>query len=330
MLVERLRRVAQRRRSGAGRRLRGHADRGGPVPGAARAVPGGGRGLRPDGRTGGAARAVDRHRRGRAHGRRRVRRRGPAADEADDGRRRRGRGSRTGASWPIPAIDITDGQGPVPRPCATSLARGGATRERRRVRTSRPRTSRQLRRVARAALEAILLVVDEPVNEVVLARSCRRRRPTCGRELCRALAASTTAAVRTRLRAARGRRRMAVLHRARRTPRCVERFVVDGQQARLTQAALETLAVVAYRQPVSRARVSAVRGVNVDGVIRTLVLAGPDRGVRDGRGERSAPLPDDQLLPGAARAELAGRTAPAGAYLPDIETMDIDSVSPSG
>ena len=49
---------------------------------------------------------------------------------------------------------------------------------------------------------------------------------------------------------------------------------MDGQQARLTQAALETLAVVAYRQPVSRARISAVRGVNVDGVIRTLVSRG--------------------------------------------------------
>lgn len=54
----------------------------------------------------------------------------------------------------------------------------------------------------------------------------------------------------------------------------VERFVLDGQQARLTQAALETLAVVAYKQPVSRARVSAVRGVNVDGVIRTLLSRG--------------------------------------------------------
>ena len=54
----------------------------------------------------------------------------------------------------------------------------------------------------------------------------------------------------------------------------VERFVSDGQEIRLTQAALETLAVVAYRQPVSRARVSAVRGVNCDGVMRTLVLRG--------------------------------------------------------
>jgi segregation and condensation protein B len=54
----------------------------------------------------------------------------------------------------------------------------------------------------------------------------------------------------------------------------VEGFVLDGQQARLTQAALETLAVVAYKQPVSRARVSAIRGVNVDGVMRTLVARG--------------------------------------------------------
>jgi segregation and condensation protein B len=54
----------------------------------------------------------------------------------------------------------------------------------------------------------------------------------------------------------------------------VESFVLDGQQARLTQAALETLAVIAYKQPVSRARVSAIRGVNVDGVIRTLVTRG--------------------------------------------------------
>jgi segregation and condensation protein B len=54
----------------------------------------------------------------------------------------------------------------------------------------------------------------------------------------------------------------------------VERFVHDGHEVRLTQAALETLAVVAYRQPVNRARVSAVRGVNCDGVMRTLVLRG--------------------------------------------------------
>lgn len=54
----------------------------------------------------------------------------------------------------------------------------------------------------------------------------------------------------------------------------VERYVLDGQHARLSQAALETLAVVAYRQPVTRSRISAIRGVNVDGVVRTLVTRG--------------------------------------------------------
>jgi segregation and condensation protein B len=54
----------------------------------------------------------------------------------------------------------------------------------------------------------------------------------------------------------------------------VELFLQDGQRSRLTQAALETLAVIAYRQPVTRSRVSAIRGVNVDGVVRTLISRG--------------------------------------------------------
>lgn len=54
----------------------------------------------------------------------------------------------------------------------------------------------------------------------------------------------------------------------------VERFVLEGRNARLSKAALETLAIVAYKQPVSRAQVAAVRGVNVDGVMRTLVQHG--------------------------------------------------------
>lgn len=54
----------------------------------------------------------------------------------------------------------------------------------------------------------------------------------------------------------------------------VEKFILDGQQAKLTTASLETLAVIAYRQPISRARVGAVRGVNVDGVVRTLLTRG--------------------------------------------------------
>lgn len=54
----------------------------------------------------------------------------------------------------------------------------------------------------------------------------------------------------------------------------VEQFLLDGAQTKLSRAALETLAVVAYRQPCTRSQVSAVRGVNVDGVMRTLALRG--------------------------------------------------------
>ncbi|MGU3437455.1 SMC-Scp complex subunit ScpB [Actinomycetes bacterium M1A6_2h] len=54
----------------------------------------------------------------------------------------------------------------------------------------------------------------------------------------------------------------------------VEKLLLDGARSKLTRAALETLAVIAYRQPVTRARVSAVRGVNVDGVMRTLLARG--------------------------------------------------------
>lgn len=56
--------------------------------------------------------------------------------------------------------------------------------------------------------------------------------------------------------------------------RAVEKFVKEGHSSRLSQAGLETLAVVAYRQPVSRGRIAAIRGVNVDGVVRTLMNRG--------------------------------------------------------
>ncbi len=65
----------------------------------------------------------------------------------------------------------------------------------------------------------------------------------------------------------------------------VTRYVLEGQHGRLTQAALETLAVVAYLQPVTRSRISAVRGVNVDGVVRTLLAR--DLIVETGRDEAS-------------------------------------------
>jgi segregation and condensation protein B len=123
----------------------------------------------------------------------------------------------------------------------------------------------------RAALEAIMLVADEPIPEVLLAQVLERPRGEVGAAL-RELREEYTAQGRGfDLREVAGGWRFYT--RSDCAP-LVERFIRDGQEVRLTQAALETLAVVAYRQPVSRARVSAVRGVNCDGVMRTLVLRG--------------------------------------------------------
>ena len=122
-----------------------------------------------------------------------------------------------------------------------------------------------------SSLEAILLVADEPVPEIVLAQVLERPREVIGAAL-RDLAASYMAQRRGfDLREVAGGWRYYT--RPEFAP-VVEKFVRDGQEVRLTQAALETLAVVAYRQPVGRAQVSAVRGVNCDGVIRTLTLRG--------------------------------------------------------
>jgi segregation and condensation protein B len=123
----------------------------------------------------------------------------------------------------------------------------------------------------RMSLEAVLLVADEPVTEATLAEVTRQPEADVGVAL-RDLAAGYTAEQRGfDLREVAGGWR---LYTRDECAAVVERFVSDGQEIRLTQAALETLAVVAYRQPVSRARVSAVRGVNCDGVMRTLVLRG--------------------------------------------------------
>jgi segregation and condensation protein B len=123
----------------------------------------------------------------------------------------------------------------------------------------------------RACLEAVLLVVDEPVPDVLLAQVLERPRDEVATEL-RSLADAYTAEGRGfDLREVAGGWR---LYTREQCAPVVERFLRDGQEVRLTQAALEALAVVAYRQPVSRARVSAVRGVNCDGVMRTLTLRG--------------------------------------------------------
>lgn len=121
------------------------------------------------------------------------------------------------------------------------------------------------------ALEAVLMVVDEPATEEHLARVLERPRRRIA-EALRELAADYTAQGRGfELRFVAGGWRF-YTHPA--YAPAVERLALEGQTARLTQAALETLAVVAYRQPVGRSRVSAVRGVNCDGVMRTLLQRG--------------------------------------------------------
>ncbi len=124
---------------------------------------------------------------------------------------------------------------------------------------------------APAALEAVLMVVDEPVSEVTLASALELPVDEVVAHLT-ALEAEYAAADRGfTLRSLGGGWRF---YSRSEHASVVEKFLLDGQQAKLTQAALETLAVIAYRQPVSRARVSAVRGVNVDGVVRTLLSRG--------------------------------------------------------
>jgi segregation and condensation protein B len=121
------------------------------------------------------------------------------------------------------------------------------------------------------SLEAILLVSDEPVPQTVLAQVLELPQDAIAAAL-RGLAELYTSEGRGfDLREVAGGWRFYT--RAEFAP-VVEKFVRDGQEVRLTQAALETLAVVAYRQPVGRAQVSAVRGVNCDGVMRTLSLRG--------------------------------------------------------
>ena len=121
------------------------------------------------------------------------------------------------------------------------------------------------------ALEAVLLIVDSPVAEAALATAVGHPPDRVALELTALAERYTQAGSGIELRQVGGGWRFYT--RDRFAP-VVERFVLDGQQTRLSKAALETLAVIAYRQPVTRARIAGVRGVNVDGVIRTLVARG--------------------------------------------------------
>jgi segregation and condensation protein B len=118
------------------------------------------------------------------------------------------------------------------------------------------------------AIEAILMVADEPVTPQLLGELLEVG-PARAEALCNALNERFTEENRGFVVA-----RVAGGYRFQSHPDLaayVERFVLDGQAARLSAAAMETLAIVAYKQPISRAQVAAIRGVNVDGVMRTLV-----------------------------------------------------------
>ncbi|SDS94397.1 segregation and condensation protein B [Jiangella sp. DSM 45060] len=171
----------------------------------------------------------------------------------------------------------------------------------------------------RASVEAILLVVDEPIDVVTLAQVLERSRGEISDvlEILRDEYARPGRGF--ELREVGGGWRF-YTHAS--CAPVVERFVLDGQQAKLTQAALETLAVVAYRQPVSRARVSAVRGVNCDGVMRTLIARGlvADAGVDSESGAylySTTPYFLERL--GMASIDELPPLAP---YLPDADSIE--------
>ncbi|HVE94257.1 MAG TPA: SMC-Scp complex subunit ScpB [Acidimicrobiales bacterium] len=124
---------------------------------------------------------------------------------------------------------------------------------------------------ARRALEAILMVADEPIAPGLLAQVLEISQSEV-EALAQALAQEYEDADRGFV-----LRRVAGGYRFYSHPDLaayVERFVIEGQTARLSAAALETLAIVAYKQPVSRGQVAEIRGVNVDSTLRTLVVRG--------------------------------------------------------
>jgi len=179
---------------------------------------------------------------------------------------------------------------------------------------------------ARGAIEAVLMVIDEPVTEMALASVLELPVEDVVGHL-HGLAADYDAGNRGfTLRGIAGGWR--IYSRPDYAP-VVEKFLMDGQQARLTQAALETLAVIAYRQPVTRGRVGAVRGVNVDGVFRTLISRGliqaaslPDDDV-ESEGENGAILytTTSYFLQRLGLSSLDELPALAP-YLPEVDVLD--------
>jgi segregation and condensation protein B len=187
----------------------------------------------------------------------------------------------SGGASGVPAREVPGESGPTPSDVRAEERpgeSGGASTEAAEPAPAADQAGRRAGNLAliddaelRGALEAILLVVDQPVTEIVLAQVLEQPTERIAGMLERLARDYTEAGHGFELRRAAGGWR---LYTRPEYAAYVERFVLDGQSVRLTQAALETLAVVAYKQPVTRSRISAIRGVNCDGVIRTLVSRG--------------------------------------------------------
>lgn len=161
-----------------------------------------------------------------------------------------------------------------------------------------------------AALEAVLLLADEPLSPQVLAAVVQTSTEQV-LATCDALAAEYESQGRGFVLA-----RVAGGYRYQTAPSqdvYVERFVREGHGGRLSAAALETLAVVAYKQPVSRHQVAEIRGVNVDGVMRTL--------------RRRGYIDEIARLPGPGQAVLYGTTSQ---FLEHLGLDSLDELPPLG
>jgi segregation and condensation protein B len=170
------------------------------------------------------------------------------------------------------------------------------------------------------AIEAIVMVSDRPVEPHLLAQLLEMT-PARVEEICEGLAASYAEEDRgfQLVRVAGGYRYQSHPDQA----PYVERFVLDGQSARLSAAALETLAIVAYKQPVSRAQVAAIRGVNADAVIRTLQTRGFITEVGRDPGPGQATLyGTTPLLLEKLGLDRIGQLPPLAQFVPGPEVMD--------
>ncbi|MGH9093835.1 MAG: SMC-Scp complex subunit ScpB [Acidimicrobiales bacterium] len=170
------------------------------------------------------------------------------------------------------------------------------------------------------AIEAILMVADRPVEPGLLAQLLEVSPPQV-EQLCRQLSDSYTESDRGFVIA-----RVAGGYRLQSHPDLapyVERFVLEGQSARLSAAALETLAIVAYKQPVSRAQIAAIRGVNADGVLRTLQQRGfVDEVGRDPGPGQAVLYGTTPLLLERLGMDHIGDLPPLGDFVPGPEIME--------